>query len=91
MKKLFRSRASALKDCVNLHVPSATDRFSIGTSILLRLKHIDQWLSHSDQTSRSDVICENAKMHQVPGRALICHGQSVHKLALPCPAWQCTV
>ena len=41
-------------------MPSATDRFSMGTIILLRSKHIDQCLSHSDQTSRSDVIREKA-------------------------------
>ena len=47
--------------CANRHVPSATNRFSMGTVIFPRSNHIDQCLSHSDRTSRSDVIREKAK------------------------------
>ena len=51
------------EDCANGNrdVPSATDRFPIGTVILPRSKHIDQCLSHSNRTSCSDVICEKVK------------------------------
>ena len=47
--------------CANRHVPSATNRVSMGTVIFPRSNHIDECLSHSDRTSRSDAIRERAK------------------------------
>ena len=50
------------EDCANRHVPSATDRFLIGTIIFPRSKHIDQCLSLLRfRLARSDIIREKAK------------------------------
>ena len=45
------AKKSKNEDCANRHVPSANDRFLIGTIIFPRSKHIDQCLSllRSDQ------------------------------------------
>ena len=50
VRTLFAKKAKN-EDCANRHVPSANDRFLIGTIIFPRPKHIDQCLSllRSDQ------------------------------------------
>ena len=50
VQMLFAKKAKN-EDCANRHVPSANDRFLIGTIIFPRSKHIDQCLSllRSDQ------------------------------------------
>ena len=50
VQTLFAKKAKN-EDCANRHVPSANDRFLIGTIIFPRSKHIDQCLSllRSDQ------------------------------------------
>ena len=50
VRTLFAKKAKN-EDCANRHVPSATDRFPIGTIIIPRSKHIDQCLSRSVSTS----------------------------------------
>ena len=66
---------------------SATDRSSIGTIILLRLKHIDQCLSHSDQTNRSDVIREKKlKLRIVPIAIDMCQVPPIDSQQAPSPS-----
>ena len=67
VRTLFAKKAKN-EDCANRHVPSATDRFLIGTTIFPRSKHIDQCLSHSDRTRRSDVIREKAENKECANR-----------------------